>query len=130
MNRIRCSYSLTFFEINIYLFFVFQPMAGNGNGPLFRPRSAKMANSPVIPEIEVYLHLLILIYLLDIKRYEKVSHSTMYHKSRVMRKPDFCKCVNKGAGQPSSNCEADQHLCFRYTDSTIPLLLIFKISFI
>ena len=29
---------------------------------------------------------------------------------------------NKGAGQLRSNCEADQRLCFRYTDSTIPLL--------
>ena len=27
-----------------------------------------------------------------------------------------------------SNCEADQHLCFRYTDSTIPLLSKCKIS--
>ena len=27
-----------------------------------------------------------------------------------------------------SNCEADQRLCFRYSDSTIPLLLIAKIS--
>ena len=52
---------------------MFQPMEGNGNGPLFRPRSAKTASNPVIPEIEVYLHLLILIYLIDIKKYEKVS---------------------------------------------------------
>ena len=29
---------------------------------------------------------------------------------------------NKGADQLHSNCEADQHLCFRYTDSTVPLL--------
>ena len=29
---------------------------------------------------------------------------------------------NKGADQLRSNCEADQRLCFRYTDSTIPLL--------
>ena len=33
-------------------------------------------------------------------------------------------CENKGADQLRSNCEVDQHLCFRYTDSTIPLLLI------
>ena len=36
-----------------------------------------------------------------------------------MRKPDFCLCENKGADQLCSNCEADQRLCFRYTDSTI-----------
>ena len=40
-----------------------------------------------------------------------------------MRKPDFCICENKGADQLCSNREADQRLCFRYSDSAIPLLL-------
>ena len=40
--------------------------------------------------------------------------------SRVMRKPAFCICENKDADQLRGNCEADQRLCFRYTDSTIP----------
>ena len=35
------------------------------------------------------------------------------HMSRIMRKPDFCICENKGADQLCSNCTADQHLCFR-----------------
>ena len=39
-----------------------------------------------------------------------------------MRKPDFCICENKDADQLRGNREADQRLCFRYTDSTIPLL--------
>ena len=45
-----------------------------------------------------------------------------------MRKPDFCLCENKGADQLRSNCEADQRLCFRYTDSTISLLLKSELS--
>ena len=45
-----------------------------------------------------------------------------------MRKPDFRLCENKGADQLRSNCEADQCLCFRYTDSTISLLLKSEIS--
>ena len=46
-----------------------------------------------------------------------------------MRKPDFCLCENKGADQLlRSICEADQCLCFHYTDSTIPLLSKSKIS--
>ena len=45
-----------------------------------------------------------------------------------MRKPDFCLGENKGADQLRGNREADQRLCFRYSDSTIPLLLIFEIS--
>ena len=36
-----------------------------------------------------------------------------------MRKLDFCLCENKGADQLCSKCIADQHLCFRYSDSTI-----------
>ena len=37
-------------------------------------------------------------------------------------KAGFWLCENEGADQHRSNCEADQRLCFRYTDSTIPLL--------
>ena len=47
----------------------------------------------------------------------------------VMRKPAFCICENKGADQLRGNREADQRLCFRYTDSTIPLLPIYEINF-
>ena len=45
-----------------------------------------------------------------------------------MRKPDFCICENKDADQLRGNREADQRLCFRYLDSTIPLLSKFEIS--
>ena len=45
-----------------------------------------------------------------------------------MRKPGFCMCENKDADQLHSNCAADQRLCFRYTDSTIPLLPNSEIS--
>ena len=39
-----------------------------------------------------------------------------------MRKPAFCICENKDTDQLRANREADQRLCFRYIDSTIPLL--------
>ena len=45
-----------------------------------------------------------------------------------MRKPAFCICENKDADQLRGNCEADQRLCFRYKDSTIPLLHKSEIS--
>ena len=45
-----------------------------------------------------------------------------------MRNPAFCIFENKGADQLSGNRESDQRLCFRYTDSTIPLLPKSKIS--
>ena len=39
-----------------------------------------------------------------------------------MGKPKFCICENKDADQLRGNREAHQRLCFRYIDSTIPLL--------
>ena len=39
-----------------------------------------------------------------------------------MRKLAFCICKNKDAYQLCGNSKADQRLCFRYTDSTIPKL--------
>ena len=45
-----------------------------------------------------------------------------------MRKPTFCICENKDADQLRGYREADQRLCFRYIDSTIPLLSKSKIS--
>ena len=45
-----------------------------------------------------------------------------------MRKPAFCICENKDANQLHGNGEADQHLCFQYIDSAIPLLSINEIS--
>ena len=45
-----------------------------------------------------------------------------------MRKPAFCICENKDADQLRGNREADQRLCFRYIDRTIPLLPKSEIS--
>ena len=48
--------------------------------------------------------------------------------SPVMRKPVFCIYENKDADQLRGHREADKHLCFRYTDSTTPLLPKYEIS--
>ena len=45
-----------------------------------------------------------------------------------MGKPTICKGENKDADQLRGNREADQRLCFRYTDSTFPLLFKSEIS--
>ena len=45
-----------------------------------------------------------------------------------MRKPTFCICENKDADQLRGYREADQRLCFRYIDGTIPLLSKSEIS--
>jgi hypothetical protein len=48
-------------------------MEPNGIGPTFRPKSGKSATIPVIPEVEIYLHLLLNIHLIDLKKYPQVS---------------------------------------------------------
>ena len=45
-----------------------------------------------------------------------------------MGKPTICIVENKGADQLRGNREADQRLCFRNSDSTIPSLLNSEIS--
>ena len=49
-----------------------------------------------------------------------------------MRKPAFCIYENKDADQLRGYREADQHLCFRYTDSTsvVPMIDYNRKSFI
>ena len=51
-----------------------------------------------------------------------------YYLSRPMGKPTICIEENKDADQLRGNREADQRLCFRYSDSTFPLLLKSEIS--
>ena len=48
-------------------------------------------------------------------------HFVGYYVNRIMRKSAFLTCENKGLA-------ADQHLCFCYIDSTIPLLPKSEIS--
>ena len=57
-----------------------------------------------------------ILYIVDL---DKVKH----HMSLVVRKPAFCIFENKDADQLRG-----KRLCFRYTDSTIPLLLKSEIS--
>ena len=45
--------------------------------------------------------------------------------SHLVGKPTICIGENKDADQLRGNREADQRLCFRYSDSTIPLPLNF-----
>ena len=57
-----------------------------------------------------------------------ISLLVMHCMSLVVRKPAFWICENKDADQLRVYLEADQCLCFRYSDSTIPLFTESKIS--
>ena len=60
--------------------------------------------------------------------YTKGQNNVLYCMSHHMGKPTIRLGENKGADKLRINCEADQRLCFRYSDSTIPLLLKSKVS--
>ena len=38
----------------------------------FRPRTGKAASAPLLPEVEAYLQLLVVIFLMNSKRYKEV----------------------------------------------------------
>lgn len=56
------------FNLSLYL----QPMDTEGDVQ-FRPRTGKAAAAPLIPEVEAYLQLLLLVYLINNKRYPEVQ---------------------------------------------------------
>ena len=59
---------------------------------------------------------------------KEISKFPLMYMSLVVRKTDFCICENKDAEKLCGNREDDQRLCFRYTDSTSPLLPKSEIS--
>ena len=61
-------------------------------------------------------------------RQTELLHGVMNQMSRHIGKPTICLGENKDADQLRSNCKADQRLCFRYSDKTVPLLLKSEIS--
>ncbi|ESN92467.1 hypothetical protein HELRODRAFT_186129 [Helobdella robusta] len=52
--------------------YIDEPMETQEKGPTFRPRVGKQASTPLLVEIDIYLHLLVLIYLLD---QNKLNHA-------------------------------------------------------
>ena len=69
-------------------------------------------------------------YLGSISRYSGLLVEWPNHSEPRREKTGFCICENKTqiSFAVIGNREADQRLCFRYTDSTIPLLPKYKIS--
>ena len=69
----------------------------------------------------------------QLKRCERLENILILSIDRILHesrheKTCFCICENKGADQLCGKRTADQHLCFRSIDSTIPLLPKSKIS--
>ena len=68
--------------------------------------------------------------LMQIFNQDEPNHEKLFvpYMSGIVRKHAFCICENKDADPLRGNREADQGLCFCYTDSTIPLLPKSEIS--
>ena len=56
------------------------------------------------------------------------NHNIALYEPRREKTGYFCICENKDADQLRGNREADQRLCFRYTNNTILLLSKSEIS--
>ena len=67
-------------------------------------------------------------YLHIFFNFESTIPFQKHDMSFAMRKQVFLICENKDADQLRGNREADQRLCFRYKDGTIPLLPKYEIS--
>lgn len=60
----------------------------------FRPRTGKAASTPLLPEVEAYLQLLLVVHLTNNKRYTEVSPlSAVSRWSPVRVQPCFSVCV-------------------------------------
>ncbi|XP_070535762.1 26S proteasome non-ATPase regulatory subunit 3-like [Ptychodera flava] len=64
-------FSATYAPKDVLLSYIEEPMETDGPGTPFRPRSGKALALPPLPELEVYIHLLVVLYLIDNKRYSE-----------------------------------------------------------
>ena len=98
--------------------------------------TSKCLNAHVYYKCEVFVQDTLRGFL-RLKHYQNVTPSDSDLDKPILRivlyepryeKPTFCICENKDADLLRGNREADQRLCFRYIDRTIPLLSKSKIS--
>ncbi len=62
-----------------------QPMETD-DSIVYRPRSSKLVGGAILPELDAFLHLLIVLRLLDCNNLDRVSGcETLYHMYRVYR---------------------------------------------
>lgn len=55
------------------LVFIDEPMDTDSSAQTPRPKSSKASTLPLLPELDIYFHLLVLLYLIDLERHENVS---------------------------------------------------------
>ena len=73
-------------------------------------------------EINISIHLLVIITFFFFFCFSLFLCLSVRYEPQHEKTSNLHICENKGADQLRGNREADQRHCFRYTDSTIPLL--------
>lgn len=74
----------------------------------FRPRTGKAASTPLLPEVEAYLQLLVVIFLMNSKRYKEVSRTSEPEEQApsgawgLREKPSLVKNWRESLGSSSS----------------------------
>lgn len=62
----------------------------------FRPRMGKAASAPLLPEVETYLQLLLVIYLMNSKRYPEVRFPELPALKPSSSSRVWCSCARQG----------------------------------
>lgn len=70
-----------------------QPMETAEGDVQFRPRTGKAASAPLLPEVEAYLQLLMVVHLTNNKRYTEVSPRSALGRWSPAGVPCFSVCV-------------------------------------
>ncbi|XP_013773672.2 26S proteasome non-ATPase regulatory subunit 3-like [Limulus polyphemus] len=72
LRKIICGfYTHSVEQRDSLLTFVDEPMDTEGQAVAFKARTGKAAQLPLLPELDVYFHLLVLLYLIDLQRIDQ-----------------------------------------------------------
>ena len=113
------------FQASNHLVWLYSPVCV---GPGRKPGRPVFSQRGSIYIVKLYLTFKVWLRLFILYVFCFIAETVTNQMSLVMRKSAFFICENKDAEQLRSNCAADQRLCFRYTDNTIPPLLKSEIS--
>ncbi|CAG0894497.1 unnamed protein product [Darwinula stevensoni] len=97
-------------ERDALLQFIEEPMEVSEAVSAFRPRSAKSASQPLLPEVDVYIHLLVILRLLDVSRYQDAVKCS----DALMEK--ICNWNRRTLDILASKCYFYHSRCYELTD--------------
>ncbi|CAG2176613.1 unnamed protein product, partial [Oppiella nova] len=67
------------------LVFIDEPMETDAGGQQSKPKATKSALLPLLPELDIYFHLLVLLYLIDLERHENAVKCSDQLMAKIVR---------------------------------------------